>query len=151
MQSALLLQVCRQALTPLQKYGAHDCVGFAQAPPWHVPGIVSVPAPPGQLAVEQLVPSAYCWQPPRPSHLPFAPQLGAPSSAQKLGGASVPAARGEHAPVPDRLHAWQAGQLAEPQHTPSTQFPVMHWPPVVHARPLPLSAQLLPPAAPWHV
>jgi hypothetical protein len=115
-----------------------------------VPGIVSEPEPAGQLAVEQPVPFGYFWQPPAPSHLPFVPQLEAPSSAQKLAGAVVPAATGEHEPLPDRLQAWQAGQLALPQQTPSTQLPLMHWPPVVQARPFALRAQLLG-AVPWQV
>jgi hypothetical protein len=116
----------------------------------HVPAIVSVPEPAGQVAFEQPVPFGYFWQPPAPSHLPFEPQLEGPSSGQKLTGAVVPAATGEHAPLPDRLHAWQAGQLALPQQTPSTQLPLMHWPPVEQARPLALSAQLFG-AVPWHV
>jgi hypothetical protein len=49
------------------------------------------------------------------------------------------------------LHAWQGAQLAEPQHTPSTQLPLMHWPPVVQASPFFFRAQLLAPAAPWQV
>ena len=140
-----------QAFTPLQKYGAQPCVGFAHAPPEQVPAIVSVAAPAGHVACEQDVPSAYFWQPPPPSHLPFWPQLDGPSVAQKETGAVVPAATGEHAPVPVRLQAWQGAQLVEPQHTPSTQLPLMHCPPVVQARPFFLSAQLLAPAVPWHV
>jgi len=105
----------------------------------------------GQLAVEQLVPSRYFWQPPRPSHLPFWPQLAWPWSAQNVAGAAVPAATGAHVPVPDRLHALQGPHEAEPQHTPSTQLPLMHWAPAVHTRPFFLSAQLCAPAVPWHV
>ena len=47
-----------------------------------------------------------------------------------------------------RLQAWQGAQLTEPQHTPSTQLPLMHWPPVVQVRPFFLSAQLIEPAVP---
>ena len=67
-----------QALTPLQKYGAHAVVGFEHAPPRHVPAIVSADAPAGHEACEQLVPLAYGWHAPAPSHLPFVPQLAAP-------------------------------------------------------------------------
>jgi hypothetical protein len=146
-----LPHVPRQALTPLQKYGAHDCVGFEHAPFEHMPAMTSVADPAAHDAAEHAVPSAYFWQPPPPSHLPFVPQVDAPSSAQNEDGAVVPAATGVHAPVPERLHAWQGAQLAEPQHTPSTQLPLMHWPPVVQVRPFFLSAQLLAPAVPWHV
>ena len=79
------------------------------------------------------------------------PQVEGPSTAQNAAGAGVPAATGVHVPTAERLQAWQAGQLAEPQQTPSTQLPLMHWPPVVQARPFVLRAQLLVPAAPWQV
>jgi hypothetical protein len=48
------------------------------------------------------------------------------------------------------LQAWQAAQLLDPQQTPSTQAPLMHWVPAVQARPLALSAQLLL-VVPWQV
>jgi hypothetical protein len=105
----------------------------------------------GQVAVEQGVLSGYFWQPPAPSHLPFVPQLVGPWSAQKPAGAVVPCATAEHAPVPERLQAVHAGQVAVPQQTPSTQLPLMHWPPVVQASPFGLSAQFFAPAAPWQV
>jgi hypothetical protein len=104
-QSVSPLQVAWQSATPLQKYGAQPWVGFEHEPPWHVPAFVSVAPPAGQAACEQLVPSAYFWQPPAPSHLPFVPQLAAPSSAQKDAGAGVLAATGVHVPVPPRLQA----------------------------------------------
>jgi hypothetical protein len=129
-------------LTPLQKYGAHDCVGLTHEPFAQAPAIVSVAAFAGQVADEQGVPSRYFWQSPAPSHLPFVPQVEAPWSAQKADGAGVPAATGEHVPLPERLQAWQGAQLTEPQQTPSTQLPLMHWLPVAQARPLALSAQL---------
>jgi hypothetical protein len=146
----LLLHVDWQAATPLQKYGAHDCVGFEHMPPRHVPAFVSVAPFAGQVAIEQPVPSGYCWHPPLPSHLPFPPQLEAPSSAQKAAGAGVPAGRAVQVPIPERLQAWQAGQPGAPQQTPSTQLPLMHWLPAPQARPFFLSAQLLV-VVPWHV
>jgi hypothetical protein len=121
------------------------------APFWQVPAIVRVEPFAGHVAFEHAVPSAYFWHPPAPSHLPFAPQLGAPSSAQKAAGAAVPAGSGEQAPLPERLQAWQAGQAALPQQTPSTQLPLMHWPPAVQASPFFFSAQLFTPVVPWHV
>jgi hypothetical protein len=123
----------------------------AQAPPAHMPPSVRAVAPIGQVAFEHGVPSAYFWHPPPPSHLPFVPQVAAPRSVQNVAGAGVPAARGAHAPVPETLQAWHAGQLGLPQQTPSTQLPLMHWLPIAHARPLALSAQLRVAPAPWQV
>ena len=63
---------------------------------------------------------------------------------QNVVGAFVPAATGAHVPSePATLQAWQAAQLADPQHTPSTHAPLMHWVPIAQARPLALRAQLL--------
>jgi hypothetical protein len=45
---------------------------------------------------------------------------------------SGPAGIGAHAPEPSTLHAQHAGHAAVAQHTPSTQFPLTHWLPVVH-------------------
>jgi hypothetical protein len=126
-------------------------VGFEHTPPTHVPAIVIDVAPAAHDACEQLVPVEYGWHPPLPSHLPFVPQLAAPWSLQNEAGAAVPAATGAQTPVPERLHAWQGRQLELPQQTPSTQLPLMHWLRLVQARPFFLSAQLMAPAAPWHV
>jgi hypothetical protein len=133
-------------LNPLQVW-----LPAEHAPPEHMPPSVSENAPGMQTGEEQDVPLGYFWQPPAPSHLPFVPQFEAPWSVQKLEGAAVPAATGAHAPVPETLHAWQAGQLGLPQQTPSTQLPLMHWVPEAHASPLALSAQLRVAPPPWHV
>jgi hypothetical protein len=127
-------------------------VGTLQLPPLQAPPFFNVAVPAGQVAAAQLVPSGYFWQPPAPSHLPFVPQLAAPWSVQKLAGAAVPAATGAQAPaLPPTLQAWHAGQLADPQHTPSTQLPLMHWLADVQASPLALSAQLRVAPEPWQV
>jgi hypothetical protein len=61
-------------------------------------------------------------------------------------GSTAPAIMGEHAPaLPATLQAWQLGQLAEPQHTPSTQLPLAHWPPAVQAAPFVFFMTQLPP------
>jgi hypothetical protein len=117
----------------------------------HVPAMVSVAELAGQVADEQGVPFGYGWQPPLPSHLPLVPHDEGPWSGQNAEGAGVPMATGEQVPFPERLQAWQGAQLTEPQHTPSTQLPLMHWPPVAQPRPFFLSAQLMAPAAPWQV
>lgn len=151
-QSASVAQVVRQVLVAaLQRKPLHDCIGLLQTPAAQVPARVSVDDAAGQEAVEQEVPLGYFWQPPAPSHLPLVPQLAAPWSVQNVAGAAVPAATGAQVPIPFTLQAWQAAQLAEPQQTPSTHAPLMHWVPVVQARPLALSAQFLTAPVPWQV
>jgi hypothetical protein len=56
--------------------GLHACAPALQWPPEHWPASVSVDVL-AQLAGEHVVPSAYFWQPPAPSHLPFVPQVRA--------------------------------------------------------------------------
>jgi len=80
-----------------------------------------------QVACEHVVPLGYFWQPPAPSHLPFAPHAAAPLSMQTPLGSAEPAASGEQVPaLPATLQAWQEPQVALPQQTPSTQLPVPH-------------------------
>ena len=62
----------------------------------------------------------------------------------------LPDAIAEQVPIPLRLQALQAAQLALPQQTPSTQLPLLHWPPAVQVAPLGLRPQLLG-AVPWQV
>jgi hypothetical protein len=63
----------------------------------------------------------------------------------------VPAPSGAQVPAPFTLHAWQAGQLALPQQTPSVQLPLMHWVAALQLEPLGLRLQLLVPPLPWQV
>jgi hypothetical protein len=139
------LHVVWQA-APLHLKPLQLCVPAAQLPPAHVPASVSDVAPAAQLAIEQAVPSAYFWQPPAPSHLPFVPQDAARLSAHMAFGSIVPAARGAHVPaLPETLQAWHEPQAALPQQTPSTQWPVRHWLPAVHAPPAaPIGAHVPP-------
>jgi hypothetical protein len=54
---------------------------------------------------------------------------------------------GEQVPgEPWTLQAWHEGQLAEPQHTPSTQLLLEHWLPIAHAWPLLFFGWQAPPA-----
>jgi hypothetical protein len=104
------------------------------------------------LAEEQGVLFGYFWQAPAPSHLPLVPQLEGPWSVQKVAGAFVPAGSGAQAPaLPPTLQAWHEGQLDDPQQTPSTQLPLMHWAPPAQATPLAFSAQLRVLPEPWQV
>ena len=60
---------------------------------------------------------------------PVASQLLVP---EQLLGSSAPLMAAQVPPVP---HAWQAPHVAVPQHTPSTQFPLVHSEPAAHAVP----------------
>jgi hypothetical protein len=132
----------------LQKYGAHVVCVTAQPPPLHVPVIFHVDVPAAQLAAAHTVPSAYFWQPPAPSHLPFVPQAEAPPSAHIAFGSVVPAASGAHVPaLPETLQAWHEPQAALPQQTPSVQWPVPHSWSAPQVAPGIFFAAQLPPAA----
>ena len=65
-----------------------------------------------------------CVQAPAPLHVPVLPQGGL--AGQRPCGSVVPFATAAQVPLPLTLHAWQVGQLALPQHVPSTQLPLMH-------------------------
>jgi hypothetical protein len=68
--------------------------------------------------------------------MPLVPQEAAPWSVQTPRGSTAPAGTFAHEPFDAaRLHAWQAPHPADPQHTPSTQLPLEHSAPVVHAVP----------------
>jgi hypothetical protein len=126
-QSLSLPHVVRQALTPSHLYGAQDSVVTEQLP--EVPQVaasVCTVLCAGHDAAAHTVLAAYFWQPPAPSHLPVLPQVDAVSGGQKAAGAAVPAGASVQVPVPERLHTWQDGQAAEPQHTPSTHMPDVH-------------------------
>jgi hypothetical protein len=125
-----------------------DCVPAWQLPLEQVPASVSDVAFVGQFAAEHAVPSAYFWQPPAPSHLPFVPHDAARLSTQTPFGSTVPAPIGAQVPAPaPTLQAWQEPQLALPQQTPSTQWAVRHWLPAVQVAPGPPLARQAPPGA----
>jgi hypothetical protein len=100
-----------------------------------------------QTACEQLVPSAYFWQPPAPSQRPFVPQVVAPWSVHVPFGSTEPTIMGEHVPrLPGTLQARHEGQLAVLQHTPSTQLPELHCILPVQAAPAAFLGTQVPPA-----
>jgi hypothetical protein len=75
-----------------------------------------------QVAAAQVVPTAYFWQAPAPSHLLFVPQVAAPASLQMLWGSAPPAATEVHFPSePVIAQLWQAPAQAVAQQTPSAQ------------------------------
>jgi hypothetical protein len=125
-QSPSLLQVLAHAFA-VHKKGAHGCVLATHEPPLHWPASLSVDEL-WQVACEQVVPFAYFWQPPAPSHLPFVPQVVGPWSTQVPFGSSLPASMAEQVPrLPGMLQALHDGQVADAQQTLSTQLPFVHW------------------------
>ena len=144
-QSVSLLQVFAHA-PAVHRNGVHDCESALQWPPEHCPASVSVDVL-AQPAGEHVVPSAYFWQPPAPSHLPFVPQVGAVWSVQAPFGSTLPALKGAQSPaLPVTLQALHDEQLAEPQHTVSTQLFVVHWLPLAQLCPFVFFWTQLPPA-----
>ena len=65
---------------PLQPLNGAQLRAFGtwQLPPRQTPAAVSVLAAVSQRADRQVVPSRYCWQPPRPSQRPSVPQEEGP-------------------------------------------------------------------------
>jgi len=82
-----------------------------------------------------------------PSHLPVVPQPMLPDGMQVPEGSVVPASTCVQ--VPSAVGSAQlkhCGQLFEPQHTPSTQWPVSHWSSPAQTLPIILRGTQLPPA-----
>ena len=88
---------------------------------------------PLQAALPHWTDVAACWQAPDPLQAPVLPQVVL--IGQRLWGSAALAATLAQVPFPLALHAWQVGQLALLQQTPSTQFPVAHWMGSVQAAP----------------
>ena len=80
---------------------------------------------PLHVAAAQLTVVAASVHAPLPSQAPVLPQV--PLAPQRLCGSVTVLATLAQAPaLPVTLQAWQSGQLALPQQTPSTQFPLLH-------------------------
>jgi hypothetical protein len=129
---------------PLQRYVPQSL----DAGDTHVPLALHVLAPvrllPVQLAAAQTVPVGWRLQPPAPLHPPERPQVDAACAGHSPAG-SWPDAMGLHVPSdPGRLQAKQAWVQAEPQQTPSTHAPLMHWLAAVQAAPVARGARHMP-------
>ncbi len=82
---------------------------------------VFVRVEPVQLCAWHVVPFAYFWQLPFPSHEPFWPQLAVESAEHSPSG-SAPAPKSEQVPTfPVWLHERHVPEHDESQQTPSTQ------------------------------
>jgi hypothetical protein len=88
------------------------------------------------------------WHMPAPSQTFVLPQ---PLAAAPQRVSVMPEPRGAQVPWPLMLQAWQAGQLALPQQTPSTQLPWMHSLPAEQVAPFAFRLQFLTVLVPWQV
>ena len=119
-------------------YGAQAVVAPAtQAPaPLHFDAAVSIEVVASQVAAPHVVPAAMKAHEPLPSQVPSVPQLAAAIAMQVARGSAPPMGTGWQLPaLPETAHEKQAEQLEAPQHTCSTQWPLMHWVPSVQAPP----------------
>ena len=118
-------------------------VGVEQAP---LPeqNAVGVKVVPLHDAAAQLTLLAASVQAPPPLQVPVLPQV--PLALQRAcGSVTVLATLAQVPALPVTLHAWQVGQLAVPQQTPSTQFPLPHSWLEKQATPLALTGTHAPP------
>jgi hypothetical protein len=116
-------------VVPLHAKGAHGSVLAAwQVPaPSHVRARVCMVAPTGHEGGAHVVPAAYSWHAPWPSHAPVLPQLVAPWSLHVPVG-SAPF-RGTGAQVPADVataHDMHVPVQAVRQQTPCAQKPLAH-------------------------
>ena len=116
-------------------------MGAAQAPePLQCDSGVKVE--PLQVAAAQLTLGLASVQVP-PVQVPVLPQV--PFGAQLLWASVVPSGTTKQPPAwPETLQAWQVGQLALPQQTPSRQLPEEHSWFVVQATPFDLTDRQAP-------
>jgi hypothetical protein len=112
-------------------------------PAWHVPApsqteaAVSIEVVPSHVAGAQTVPDAWRAHEPLPSQVPLVPQVAGAMGRQLASGSLPPFGTGWQLPaLPVTAHDEQAAQLEAPQHTDSTQWPLMHSVPSVQAPPL---------------
>ena len=95
--------------------------------PSHADTPVKVVEPAGHDDPRHVVPCAYSWQVPLPSHLPFVPQLPVPLSGQVAVGSTAPAGTFVQVPVVvGSAHDWHLPSQRELQQTPCEQKPVTH-------------------------
>jgi hypothetical protein len=105
---------------------------------------VGVKVVPLQVAAAQLTLVAACVQAPLPLQVPVLPQV--PLAPQRVcGSVTVLATLAQVPALPETLQAWQVGQLALPQQTPSTQFPLPHSWLEKQATPVALTGRQAPP------
>ena len=108
-----------------QMYGAQLTVVGVEQVPLPEQKAVGVKVVPLHEEAAQLTLLAACVQAPAPLQVPVLPQV-LPAAQRLCGSATVLATLAQVPALPVTLQAWQVGQLAVPQQTPSTQFPLLH-------------------------
>lgn len=123
-QSALLVQVDLQALTPQVNGKQEPAMGVPQVPlPSQTAAGVKVVPGTVQVAPAQAVPCGYFWQAPA-WHFPSFPQDAVPWSVHRPAGSGNPVATAVQSPmVPVSAHEKQ-----EPPQAVAQQTPCAHWP-----------------------
>jgi len=112
-------------LVPPQMYGAQLAVVGVEQVPLPEQKAVGVKVVTLHDAAAQLTLLAAWVQAPAPLQVPVLPQV--PLVPQRAcGSVTVLATLAQVPALPVTLQAWQVGQLALPQQTPSTQFPLPH-------------------------
>ena len=127
-----------------QMYGAQLEVVAAEQVPLPEQNAVGVKVVPLQDAKAQLTLLAAWVQAPLPLQVPMLPQV-VPAAQRPCGSVAVLARLAQPPALPVTLHAWQVGQLALPQQTPSTQFPLPHSWLEKQATPIALTGRQAPP------
>ena len=131
-------------LVPLQMYGAQLAVVGGEQVPLPEQNALGVKVMPLHDAAAQLTPIPIWAQAPPPLQVPVLPQV--PLAAQRPCGSVTALATLAQVPaLPVMLQAWQVGQLAVPQQTPSTQLPLPHSWLERQATPLALTERQAPP------
>ena len=131
-------------LVPPQMYGAQLAVVGVEQVPLPLQNAVGVKVVPLHDAAAQLTLVVACVQAPLPLQVPVFPQV--PLAPQRAcGSVTVLATLAQVPALPETLHAWQVGQLAVAQQTPSTQFPLLHSWLEKQATPLALTERQAPP------
>jgi hypothetical protein len=123
-QSALLVQVDLQALTPQVNGKQEAGIGVVQVPlPSQVAAAVKVVPGIGQVALAQAVPCGYFWQAPA-WHLPSFPHFDAPTSVHWPAGSGSPVGTAVQSPIVPVI----AHEKQEPPQAVAQQTPCAHWP-----------------------
>ena len=117
-QSAVAVQAVLHAPVP-HMYGLHILFAGVTQVPVVLQVADGVSVEPVQEAAAQVVPEAYFWHPPVPSHMPLVPQVAAPESVHWVAGVGAcPAGTCLQVPtVPVRLQAVQVPVQALLQQT----------------------------------
>lgn len=144
-QSAVVVQVVRQAPVPHLKGSQVAVIGFRHSPlPSQKRAWVNVV--PVQVGAAHIVPLTYWRQAPAPLQVPSFPQLAAVAIGHWLAAmGGLPTAMAEQTPtVPVMLQAMQVPEQATSQQTPCSQWVDLHSEPAPQTAPFDFLSQIVP-------